>query len=235
VSLLTAIEKKNTPDDPATTDVDESAIEDSTTVGPNKCEATARRLQDIDTGVATYKWGCDDTGFECSPVCLKSVGVTMTNVASSKCAGVAPDPCGCKCYFNTAWTCEGDSVVCSATDSRTLKTKTVGAKVCSSRGVERPALSDFTQRVADKCERKPVASRMPTDQCMQQAVKARQEREAGKLAAEQAAAEAAAAAAAAEASTAAPETLPEVEEDLKDLNIESFATAATLAAVTMLA
>jgi hypothetical protein len=148
--LVAAINKKNT--------------------GVDFTPCTERRLQTVDTGVATYKWGCDSTEFECAPVCLKTTGVVTTDVAKSYCAGVAPDPCGCKCLFEAAWTCSGDTVVCEATNSLTLERSNVGSLVCSSRSsVPKPSISSFTQRVADKCENKPVPSFTPSSECMERA------------------------------------------------------------------
>merc|ERR1719240_1623024 len=157
-------------------------------------------------------------------------GVVTRTVADEKCAGVAPDPCGCKCLFDAAWTCSGDDVVCQATNSLTLERKTVRDLVCLGRGSEQPSIDSFTKRVAGACENKPVAGYYPSETCM---AKAQEE------AAAKAEAEAAEAAAAAATSTASPSVVapvdagvPEVEDGM---SIESFAAAATLAAVAALA
>jgi hypothetical protein len=206
-------------------------------------DITGRRLQALDNGVATYKWECDATQYECKPICSMQQGVVTRTVADSKCAGVAPDPCGCKCLFDAAWTCSGDDVVCQATNSLTLDRKTVGDLVCLGRGSEQPSIDSFTKRVAGACENKPVAGYYPSETCMAKAQEVKDERDAAIKAQEEAAAkaeaEAAEAAAAAATSTASPSVVapvdagvPEVEDEM---SIESFAAAATLAAVAALA
>jgi len=169
-------------------------------------------------------------------------------VAKSECAGVAPDPCGCKCFFDAAWTCSGDEVVCTATSSSTLQELTAGDLLCTSRGSKKPTIDTFTQRVAGKCEKKPVSGKRPTDACLAKAQTAKEDRAAKKAA--KAEADAAAAALAAkeeEAAAAAPkdssapattETETQPEPDLGSIlddSIESFAAAATLVAVAALA
>jgi hypothetical protein len=191
-----------------------------------------RRLQTVDTGVATYTWGCDSTGLECKPVCFMEKGFMTNNVADSKCAGVAPDPCGCKCFFDAAWTCSGDNVVCQATNSLTLERSNVGGLLCASRGSKKPTIDSFTKRVNGECENKLVAGFYPSETCMAKAQKTKEDREAALKAAAEEAARAA-------SSTAAPadgmQESTEIENNMPEMLIESFAAVATVAAVAALA
>jgi len=59
-------------------------------------EEEGRRLSDE----PTYSWGCDDTLFQCSPVCLKQNGPVTTLTSESMCAGEPMDMCKCKCYYD---------------------------------------------------------------------------------------------------------------------------------------
>ena len=38
-----------------------------------RLEATGRRLQTLDNGVSTKRYECDDTLFQCEPVCVETV------------------------------------------------------------------------------------------------------------------------------------------------------------------
>ena len=73
-------------------------------------------------------WGCDDTLFECKPICLKQHGHVTSRVSSKLCAGAPKDQCACKCYHEAQWTCEGESVVCKAKFAE-RELQTVGDKV----------------------------------------------------------------------------------------------------------
>lgn len=123
-----------------------------------------RGLQTLDDGASTTKWGCDDTQFSCSPVCLKTIGLVTRSVADSECAG-APDPCGCGCYYDVHWSFCGEAVQCIATHShsKTLEARVVGDLVCASRGTAKPTISDFrvardmAPRPVGSCEVRPVA------------------------------------------------------------------------------
>ena len=59
-----------------------------------------RSLQTQDNGVATTSFECDDTLFECEPVCVESVGVVRFKVSEEKCSGVKPDACSCRCFYD---------------------------------------------------------------------------------------------------------------------------------------
>jgi len=129
--------------------------------------ATRRKLQARRLEAAAPFWGCDDTLFECKPICLKKTGVTTTRVADSLCSAAPMDQCACKCFHEAQWTCEGSSVVCKAKFG-VGELKTVGDKVCETRGAEKPA-STAELRVASVCE--PVTEMRgsaPTAQCLAQ-------------------------------------------------------------------
>merc|ERR1719313_1582773 len=129
--------------------------------------ASGRRLQARRLTASAPFWGCDDTLFECKPICLKKMGVTTTKVADSLCSAAPMDQCSCKCFHEAQWTCEGSSVVCKAKFG-VGELKTVGDKVCETRGAEKPA-SPAELRVASVCE--PVTEMRgsaPTAQCLAQ-------------------------------------------------------------------
>merc|ERR1719456_1118671 len=129
--------------------------------------AAGRRLQARRLTASAPFWGCDDTLFECKPICLKKTGVTTTKVADSLCSAAPMDQCSCKCFHEAQWTCEGSSVVCKAKFG-VGELKTVGDKVCETRGAEKPA-STAELRVASVCE--PVTEMRgsaPTAQCLAQ-------------------------------------------------------------------
>merc|ERR1719463_963569 len=129
--------------------------------------ASGRRLQARRLTASAPFWGCDDTLFECKPICLKKMGVTTTKVADSLCSAAPMDQCSCKCFHEAQWTCEGSSVVCKAKFG-VGELKTVGDKVCETRGAAKPA-STAELRVASVCE--PVTEMRgssPTAQCLAQ-------------------------------------------------------------------
>ena len=70
----------------------------------------------------------DDTLLECSPICMKQVGVATSKVSSKLCAGAPQDPCACTCYHAAQWNCKGSSVVCEA-KLGAGELRTVGDKV----------------------------------------------------------------------------------------------------------
>merc|ERR1719248_543539 len=129
--------------------------------------ASGRRLQARRLTASAPFWGCDDTLFECKPICMKKMGVTTTKVADSLCSAAPMDQCACKCFHEAQWTCEGSSVVCKAKFG-VGELKTVGDKVCETRGAPKPA-SIAELRVASSCE--PVTDMRgsaPTAQCLAQ-------------------------------------------------------------------
>jgi len=131
-------------------------------------EATAtRRLQSRRLEASKPFWSCDDTLFECKPVCLKKMGVVTTKVSDKLCADAPMDQCACKCYHEAQWTCEGDSVVCKAKFGAG-ELKTVGDKVCETRGAPKPA-SATELRVASQCEpMTEMRGSSPAAQCLAQ-------------------------------------------------------------------
>ena len=98
---------------------------------------------------------------------MKKTGVTTTKVADSLCSAAPMDQCACKCFHEAQWTCEGLSVVCKA-KLGAGELKTVGDKVCETRGAPKPA-SIAELRVASACV--PVTEMRgssPTAQCLAQ-------------------------------------------------------------------
>jgi hypothetical protein len=112
--------------------------------------STTRRLQARRLEASEPFWGCDDTLFECKPICTKQMGAVTTRVSDKLCAGVPMDQCACKCYHEAQWTCEGSSVVCKAKFG-VGELKTVGDKVCEMRGAPKPT-STAELRIASECE-----------------------------------------------------------------------------------
>jgi hypothetical protein len=98
---------------------------------------------------------------------MKKMGVVTTKVADSLCSAAPMDQCACKCFHEAQWTCEGSSVVCKAKFG-IGELKTVGDKVCETRGAPKPS-SIGELRVASKCE--PVTDMRgsaPTTECLAQ-------------------------------------------------------------------
>jgi len=117
-------------------------------------------------------WGCDDTLFECKPICLKQHGHVTSRVSPKLCAGAPMDQCACKCYHEAQWTCEGDSVVCKAKFAAG-ELQTVGDKVCEMRGAPKPMspeeLRDAGIQVTSMCEpMKEMRGSAPTAECLAQ-------------------------------------------------------------------
>jgi hypothetical protein len=196
----------------------------------------ARRLEDA----PTTAWGCDETLFQCSPICLKTTGVVTVEVTDSECAGAPMDPCQCSCLYDAQWTCdESDTVVCKATDTFALESQVVGDLVCSSRGTDKPAIGDFTKQDGACVAKGTVRGRWPTGQCVGQYQAAKATRAAAKRAATsttqaptteapptQGATE--------EATTDAPEEAATTDSPL-GMNVESFSPVPALAAVLAVA
>jgi len=125
-----------------------------------------RGLQTQDDGVTTTKYECDDTLFECQPVCMKSKGVTRSKVSDDKCSGVKPTTC-CRCFYDAHWACENNEVVCKATMAGG-EAQTVGDLVCITRGTPKPKWDPTAQtRTAGQCDPLNVEqTRLPTEQCL---------------------------------------------------------------------
>jgi len=130
---------------------------------------TTRRLQGrkLQEESDQYFFGCDDTLFECKPVCLKQTGVVTVKVADKHCADKPMDQCACKCFHAAQWTCEGDAVVCKAKFGAG-ELETVGDKVCETRGAPKPA-SAAELRTASTCEpMTDMRGSAPTQECIAQ-------------------------------------------------------------------
>merc|ERR1719174_2068687 len=128
---------------------------------------TRRKLQERNLESSAPFWGCDDTLFACQPVCMKKMGVVTTKVSDTLCAGAPMDQCACKCFHAAQWACEGDSVVCQAKFGAG-ELKTVGDKVCETRGAPKPA-SIAELRVASTCEPDTeMRGSAPTGECLAQ-------------------------------------------------------------------
>ena len=98
---------------------------------------------------------------------MKKMGVTTTKVSDSLCSAAPMDQCACKCFHEAQWTCEGTSVVCKAKFGEG-ELKTVGDKVCETRGASKPA-STVELRVASLCEpMTEMRGSAPTAQCLAQ-------------------------------------------------------------------
>merc|ERR1719238_1475211 len=129
--------------------------------------ATRRKLQSRRLEASAPFWGCDDTLFECKPICMKKTGVVTTKVSDTLCTAAPMDQCACKCYHEAAWHCDGESVVCKAKFGAG-ELQTVGDKVCETRGAPKPK-STAELRVAAACE--PVTEMRgsaPTEECLAQ-------------------------------------------------------------------
>jgi len=138
----------------------------------DKLEAVAtRRLQEGDRRLQATApfWGCDDTLFECKPICLKQSGPVTTRVSDTLCTAAPLDPCSCKCYHAAQWSCDGDAVVCKAKYGEG-ELETVGDKVCETRAgdVKKPT-SVAELKLASECEPiKDMRGSAPTAECIAQ-------------------------------------------------------------------
>merc|ERR1719305_244948 len=139
----------------------------SSLLGAIESATTRRLLAGRNLEASAPYWGCDDTLFECKPVCMRQTGLITTKVADSLCASAPMDQCACKCYHAAQWACEGEAVVCKAKFGAG-ELQTVGDKVCETRGAPKPA-STAELRVASQCE--PVTEMRgsaPTAECIAQ-------------------------------------------------------------------
>jgi hypothetical protein len=154
------------------------AIYTKKTTGLSGFEPEERRLDSerrllenkkpVNTEGLRYSWGCDDTLYHCSPVCLSQNGPITTIAANDKCADAPLDMCKCKCYYNAAWTCSNGEVVCQATKG--IETMIVGDLLCENRGTEKPTFEQLSeQRQAGECEPLPTTrGQFPVEQCLTQ-------------------------------------------------------------------
>jgi hypothetical protein len=131
-------------------------------------KAAGRRLQERELSTPTYSWGCDDTRFHCSPVCLAQDGPVTTIASDAKCADAPVDPCQCKCYYEAAWVCNNGEIVCQATKG--IETMIVGDLLCENRGTPKPTFEEMSnQRAAGECEPMPTTrGQYPIQQCLTQ-------------------------------------------------------------------
>jgi len=136
-------------------------------LGAIESASTRRLLAGRNLEASAPYWGCDDTLFECKPVCMRQTGLITTKVADSLCAGAPMDQCACKCYHAAQWACEGDAVVCKAKFGAG-ELQTVGDKVCETRGAPKPE-STAELRIASQCEpMTEMRGSAPTAQCLAQ-------------------------------------------------------------------
>jgi hypothetical protein len=127
--------------------------------------ATTRRLEGRRLQASEPEWGCDDTLFECRPICMQQRGLVTSKVSDSLCAGAPLDPCECKCLHEAQWACEGDAVVCKARYGAG-ELQTVGDMVCQTRGARKPT-SVAELRVASQCEpMTEMRGSAPTAECL---------------------------------------------------------------------
>merc|ERR1719326_1354095 len=93
--------------------------------------------------------------------------MVTTKVSDTLCSAAPLDQCSCKCLHSAQWTCEESAVVCKARYGHE-GLKTVGDKVCETRGAPKPA-NVAELRVASFCE--PVTEMRgsaPTATCLEQ-------------------------------------------------------------------
>jgi len=129
--------------------------------------STARKLQARRLQESEPYWGCDDTLFECKPICMKKTGVVTTKVSDTLCAAAPMDQCACKCFHEAQWTCDGDKVVCMAKYGAG-ELQIVGDKVCETRGAPKPE-SAAVLRTSSECEpMTEMRGSAPTDVCLAQ-------------------------------------------------------------------
>jgi hypothetical protein len=89
-------------------------------------------------------WTCDDTRFECEPICVQTRNKVTVRLDDSKCTE-PKDPCMCtQCYYDVKWSGQSDKIECMATqDGISL---VVADTVCELRGSPLP--EDEEQRLA---------------------------------------------------------------------------------------
>merc|ERR1719482_2675393 len=144
-----------------------SEIDMSALLSAIETPTTRRKLQERNLEASEPFWGCDDTLFECKPICMKKMGVVTSKVSDTLCSAAPMDQCACKCFHEAQWTCEGSSVVCKAKFGHG-ELKTVGDKVCEPRGAPKPA-STAELRVDSSCTPlTDMRGSSPTAQCLAQ-------------------------------------------------------------------
>jgi hypothetical protein len=136
---------------------------------PGRRLEAERALQTQDDGLEVTQFECDDTLFECQPVCVETMGVARSKVSVGKCSGVKPGQCSCRCFYDAYWTCENKAVVCKATITGGVE-QTVGDLVCATRGTPKPKWdATAVQLTAGECEALPVLrEERPAEACLSQ-------------------------------------------------------------------
>jgi hypothetical protein len=128
-----------------------------------------RRLERSLTDTS-YRWGCDDTLYDCSPICIRTIGRLSTKADESKCTAPPPPACACKCFHDVRWQCAGEDIVCMARFGEE-QLKEVGDLVCTMRGTSKPILEELTYYTSrgtseTECIPKPVARQLtPSPLC----------------------------------------------------------------------
>merc|ERR1719197_2385235 len=98
---------------------------------------------------------------------MKRVGVVTTRVSEKLCAPSPMDQCACKCFHEAQWACDGSRVVCKAKYGAG-DLRTVGDKVCETRGAPKPE-SAAELRTASTCEpMTDMRGSAPTQECIAQ-------------------------------------------------------------------
>jgi len=133
-----------------------------------KAKPVGRRLQERELSTSTYSWGCDDTRYHCSPVCLAQDGPVTSIASDAQCANAPVDPCQCQCYYSAEWICSNGEVACQATKG--IETMIVGDLLCENRGTPKPTFEEMSnQRQAGECESLPTTrGEYPIAQCLTQ-------------------------------------------------------------------
>jgi hypothetical protein len=101
-----------------------------------------RRLSNLgpDGDKGTIKnptWACDDTRFECTPICIATAGKVTVAVQDSECTEPV-DPCLCNdvCYYDVHWDKPGSEIQCYANQKG--QKELVADLVCEYRGAVKP-------------------------------------------------------------------------------------------------
>jgi len=176
--------------------------------GRRLSEEAPRRLE-----ASSAQWSCDDTLYECRPVCFATYGVTVAKVADEQCTDAPMDACSCPCYYDAKWsTCHGDEVACVATMKG--EETVVGDLICANRGTPKPEHATLQRMMADCQEESVKHGTFPAATCVENF--------------------GATDAPATEAPTTEAPTAAPVVEETNDINIESFAAPAFLAAALFL-
>lgn len=129
-------------------------------------KAGGRRLAERELAATTYSWGCDDTLYTCSPVCLGQTGPVTTIASDALCAGEPLDTCKCKCYYDVEWDCNDGEVVCKA--SKGVENMIVGDLLCENRGTPKPTVEamEATRQAGECVPMKTTRGEYPAAECL---------------------------------------------------------------------